>query len=452
MKHANRHQRRRSRKLGRRRRMSSRWTIVAILVALGLLAMTGRVFGMERTLDEPPIGSTASVASDAAPWSDESLRALLVDVAEAHGVPGMAAAIVSSDAILAGAAVGVRAAPAADQADSDGGNDAAASDDSATSNAIGDGDLWHLGSCTKAMTATLLAILVAEGELDWDQTLASIVAEHFADAEITLPERYDAVTLRTIVRMRGGFPGVPPPAAWARAWFDWRSGDEPPTAQRDRFIRSVLAALQVDDGDEPIRFEYSNEGYALAGLLAERVTGMSYESLMVERLARPIGITTMGFGAPETTSNVGMQPRGHRGDGSAVPPDGQTDNPPAIAPAGRVHMSIADWARFVQVHLRGARDGSPELGLDADAFALLHAPGDGDGPPYAGGWIARSDDRFGTTLWHNGSNTMWYAEMWLAPEHQLAVIIACNRGMPAGEEAVSSVRSTIIERLCTSRR
>jgi hypothetical protein len=83
-----------------------------------------------------------------------------------------------------------------------------------------------------------------------------------------------------------------------------------------------------------------------------------------------------------------------------------------------VHCSLADWAKFAALHLRGL-DGEGGF-LRADTFRLLHSPTMGG--DYAYGWsVAERDWAGGKALTHAGSNTMWYSVVWLAP----------NRSMPA---------------------
>src|SRR5262245_27122180 len=54
-------------------------------------------------------------------------------------------------------------------------------------------DAWHLGSCTKSMTATLVALLAEEGKLEWDAPLAELLPEcaptmHADVKDVTLPQ------------------------------------------------------------------------------------------------------------------------------------------------------------------------------------------------------------------------------------------------------------------------
>jgi CubicO group peptidase (beta-lactamase class C family) len=120
-----------------------------------------------------------------------------------------------------------------------------------------------------------------------------------------------------------------------------------------------------------------------------------------------------------------------------VEPGPGTDNPEAIAPAGRVHMTIEDWARYVGLHLEGAR-GAPRL-LSEASFRRLHtAP---VGFEYAMGWIVA--DRAwakGRVLTHAGSNTLWFCVTWIAPEVDLATLVCSNQG---GDAAASLRRGVL---------
>lgn len=362
-------------------------------------------------LRELPSGGV--YAADAAARCAErnrTLASILADVRNSRGVPALGALLWRDGVVIAEAVDGLRCAGA---------------DPSVTQ-----ADRWHIGSCTKAMTATLCAILVAEGKLSWDLTLAAALPDI---SERMRPEFRDS-TLRELLAMRGRIPGAPPPAAWQRAW----RVEGTPQEQRRRFIEQVLTESEpAADGT----FEYSNSAYAIAGHLCEVVTGTPYETLLIERVAKPLGITSMGFGPPGPD-----QPCGHGADGEAAPASPRADNPPSIAPAGRVHLTLDDWMRFVALHLDGERLGAPALGLDAQAFATLHASIGTAGPrgEYALGWALGSDPRFGRILAHDGSNTMWYARAWLAPNRRLAMLIVCNQGGTTLEGTISEIQRRMI--------
>ncbi len=165
-------------------------------------------------------------------------------------------------------------------------------------------------------------------------------------------------------------------------------------------------------------FHYSNFGYMVAACMAEKVTGSSWEILMKKRLFEPLGMTTAGYGAPGTPKQID-QPWGHKktwywykwiAD--------QSDNPEALAPAGMVHCSIEDWARFISLQLT---DENPVL--ERQYLNKLIEP---DGY-YAGGWaVVEQPWANEVILVHNGSNGIWYAEVVVAPELDRAFVVATN--------------------------
>jgi CubicO group peptidase (beta-lactamase class C family) len=120
----------------------------------------------------------------------------------------------------------------------------------------------------------------------------------------------------------------------------------------------------------------------------------------------------------------------------------QIDNPPAVWPAGGVHSSIWDFARFVTFHLQGAR-GEGRL-LKAETFSRLHYPPEGE--TYAMGWLRGRADWAdnGYTLTHTGSNTLNFAEMWIAPKINFAAVAVTNIGDQPGERTTGDVIAAII--------
>ena len=282
-------------------------------------------------------------------------------------------------------------------------------------------DVWHLGSCTKAMTATLAARLVEQGKVAWDTTVGTALEG------TPMIEGWRPVRLDWLLQNRGGMTTEPPRALWQELW----ERDEGPAAARAWFVGRLLArAPGVAPGT---KFVYSNQGFNLAGVVLERRTGRTWEAMMQEDLFAPLGMTSAGFGAAGSATEVD-QPRGHRNDGrTPVAPGKGADNPAAIGPAGTVHASLRDWARFVVLHLRGAR-GEQGLLLQPATFAVLHtAP---EGFSYAMGWGTEQRPwAGGRALTHSGSNTMNYCTVWVAPGRDHAFLVVTNAAGRAAQQA-----------------
>lgn len=329
------------------------------------------------------------------------------------GVPALAAAAVRDGEIVALGVSGLRKV---------GGTEVVTTDDK-----------WHLGSCTKSMTASLAAMLVGEGKIRWETTVAEVFPEWRAEME----ESWRAVTLEQLLIHRSGAPGNAPPKLWAEAW----QARGTPTEQRLTFVRGLLR--EKPETTPGARFIYSNQGYSIAGAMLERVTKQAWETLLKDRLFTPLGLKSAGFGAPAAIGRVD-HPWGHATLGNAVvpvPPGPQADNPVAIGPAGTVHASISDFARYAGWHARGSRREADLL--SADTVVRLHRPADGQ--DYAMGWVVVSRGwAGGTALTHTGSNTMWFCVMWVAPEKGAAFVAATNVAGPAADKACDEAVAKLI--------
>ena len=327
----------------------------------------------------------------------KDVSALLTPVIQKHDVPGMAAAVIHDGKIVALGVAGVRTRGKREKIDAT--------------------DRFHIGSDTKAMTAMLCGILVDEGKLKWSQTLG----ETFPELKETMHPQYQAVTLEQLLTNRSGAPGdLGKDKLWGQLWRHRGT----PTSARRLLLEGV--ASKPPEAKPGEKYIYSNAGFAIAGHMAEKVTGESWEDLMSEKIFCPLGMTTAGFGAPGTREK-NDQPRGHKTNGEPVEPGSGADNPVAIGPAGIVQCSIVDWARFVAASLPSSKNKL----VKPQTLAKLHAPVEPgpDEPRYAMGWGVVDNQPWagGPALTHAGSNTMWMAVAWLAPEKDFAVLVACNQ-------------------------
>jgi len=330
-------------------------------------------------------------------------------------VPGLAAAAVSEGEIVAIGATGSRCV---------GGPDLVMLEDQ-----------WHVGSCTKSMTASVAAMLVEEKYFTWETTIAEIFPEWLP----VMHEDWREVTLEQLLLHRAGAPHEPPKELWKQA--QERKGT--PTAQRLAFIKGILAHEPEDTPGS--RWIYSDAGYAIAGAMMERVASDSWENLLCKRLFEPLGLKSAGFGEPAAPGEVN-HPWGHRGQEppfKPIPPGPGADNPPAIGPAATVHMSIRDFARYAAWHVAGDRGGESKL-LTDESFQKLHSAPAG-AHRYAMGWVPMKRKwAGGTALMHNGENEMFYAIMWLGPAQDTCFVATCNCDGPLAEEACDDAIAMLI--------
>lgn len=230
-------------------------------------------------------------------------------------------------------------------------------------------DAWHIGSCTKAVTALTIATLVEDRMIDWNAPIANM----FTDIE-GVDQAWTQLSVADLLHCRAGIRANIPISDMSGA-HDSTATD---VNQRTDLAKTILSAPT-----EPGRFVYSNVSYILAGALIDRVAGTPYELAVAERVMKPLGVTDFGFGAPPRIA-------GHRrtvqvgpfGVGRLIPKrpeERASDNPALYSPAGRLHLPLAQWAKFVSLFL-----GSPEPLVGAESIQRLLEPPAGE--HFAMGW------------------------------------------------------------------
>lgn len=383
--------------------------------------------------------AVAAAAGPAAARADaNSLGDLLHPYLARYGLPAVAGAAVAGGKIIAAGAVGTRRA---------GSNIGVALDDP-----------FHIGSDTKGMTALLAAMLVEAGKLRWESTVAEIFPELAAAMHASVkPVRLDQLLSHT--------GGIPSDNEALDKLVLQSFAQESLNLDELRYwlIKQILPQkLQSPPGE---RFAYSNIGYTLAGAIIERVGGASWEELVAGRIFDPLGLKSAGFGPQSSLGRIDA-PLGHR-----IRPDGTLkamlagpngDNPEIIGPAGTVHLSIVDFARWAGWN---AAEGSrPPALVSAATLRKLHAPvidipprpdaKPGTPPPgrYGLGWgTATMPFAPEPILFHGGSNEMNLAYIMVMPKADFAMVVATNVGGDKADAALRAVAEEIYRRFAPAR-
>jgi CubicO group peptidase (beta-lactamase class C family) len=206
--------------------------------------------------------------------------------------------------------------------------------------------------------------------------------------------------------------------------------------QREAAVRLALTRRDITVG---AKLEYSNFGYVIAGAMAERIENSSWEELITRFVFRPLMMVRVGFGGTGKRGTID-QPWPHDERGKPVGTGPEVDNPAYIGPAGTVHGTLGDWAKFVTDQLRGAR-GQSGL-LRQGTYRRLHTP------PFGGvsalRWSARESDGV-TVLGHTGSNGWNVAVVWIAPLRDLATLVVTNQGGEAANTAANEASTALRE-------
>ncbi|MFD1148474.1 serine hydrolase domain-containing protein [Saccharothrix hoggarensis] len=276
----------------------------------------------------------------------------------------------------------------------------------ASGRAMGRDTKVPIGSITKTFTATLLMVLVSDGDVDLDEP----VAEYLPEVRQTGGRLAEVLTTRHLLSHTGGLRSeVVAPSADAR----------PPLAA------SLLELLHAPGEG----FSYSNAGYALAGRLVEVATGMTWSEAVQTILLKPLGITPAfivgdGAAAPSiahghTVNRVLRQVR-----------PVEQDLSPIEAPAGGLAASAADLVELSRVHLRPEHGGTDHGLVAPDDLVEMRRPVPGAEPfGLADGWgLGLALFRRGGTEWfgHDGTADGTSCHLRIDPESGAVVALTAN--------------------------
>lgn len=243
---------------------------------------------------------------------------------------------------------------------------------------------FPIGSITKAFTATLAMILVADSDISLDAPVSEYLPELRADRNHCCPE----ITLRQLLSHTSGLAAGP---------------DSVTTVSMHHYVLDHCrqANLVLPPGTA---FSYSNMGYVLTGHLIETITGMTWWEAMELILLKPLDITTSFITAPPLYASERRIAIGHSvnlANGRTV--SVQQDEPLVEAPTGSLAVSAVDLVSFGLMHLG---PGLPEVLPAGCAEQMRQAVPSADPFGLADGWgLGLAVFRGETTDWvgHDGN-------------------------------------------------
>lgn len=351
----------------------------------------------------------------------ESINMMLEPYCAKYGIPALGAAVVKGGRIIAIGAVGTRKA--------------------GEKIAVTPSDRFHIGSDSKAMTALLVAMYVEQGKLRWDSRLEEI----FPELAKTMGQGMGAITLEQLLSHSSGMPADSEPLSDKLIAESFTRSDDNLTDTRywllSRWITQPVAV------PPKTRFLYSNMGYVMVGAVLDKVSGKSWEELIVEKIFVPLKLRNAGFGPQSSIGRIDA-PLPHKiMEGGKVKPmmaGPNADNPLFMGSAGTIHMSLQDFARWAAWSAGQGKRG-PALVKPGTISKLMTPVMDitEDGKPgtpltgrYALGWgmVKRPyADEYLVT--HSGSNEMNLAHIVLDPAKDFGIVIMANI---AGKETMKA--------------
>jgi CubicO group peptidase (beta-lactamase class C family) len=271
---------------------------------------------------------------------------------------------------------------------------------------------FQLMSVSKSFTATGLAILVDERRMDWKKPVREYIPEFRLHDAIA----GDRVTVRDLLCHHSGLP--------RHDWI-WLPGDLLPA--------QMLAAMRYLEPSDDIRstFQYSNLGYLVASMVAERVSGQGWAEFtraLTDKLHMDVTFTVEELAAAAD---------------AAVPYAMEGDTrlrsklwPVSVTAAGGMSTSIASFANWLRFHL-GKGEFEGQRLLSPGLIQELQKPRVHVGAPE---FAEYSDVHYGLgfrshryrgerVVWHGGGFTGTNTLMMMLPDRGVGVAVLANNGM-----------------------
>jgi D-alanyl-D-alanine carboxypeptidase len=346
------------------------------------------------------IACTIFLATTSVSARGEDLSNVADSIRQEYGIPELGYAVVSSDSVLEIATMGFKRA-----------NSGVAAKPN---------DRFHLGSCTKAITGYVAALMVKRNLIHWDTRFFDLYPELKANSD----SAYYGMTLVDPLSHRARIQPLTEDEE-----FPPRDFFQGSNTQRYQFIAWVLRKkpVELEEGNS-----YSNAGYSAAAIMMEKASGKTWEEL-VEDLGQELGLD-FGFGWPNVADS--SQPWGHSTKDSGLIPLPPSDPYTLlwVEPAGDINMSISDFAKWVQFNLQGLEGKGPLL--NKKEYEFLHY---GMPDHYAIGWTWGVNSKGHKVSAHDGSADTFYCWAYIIRDIDRAYIVLANSANKTGVQQMLKV-------------
>jgi CubicO group peptidase (beta-lactamase class C family) len=261
--------------------------------------------------------------------------------------------------------------------------------------------VFSIGSITKQFTGAAILKLEMMGKLGVTDLMGKYL-------ENVPPDKKD-ITLHHLLTHSAGFRGA--------------LGDDYNPIGRDEFVKLAFGSALIFKPGE--RYEYSNVGFSLLGIIVELVSGKSYEDFLYAELFKPAGMERTGYLRPGfAKSELAVGYRGEERWGTALDRPWRPEGPGwHLRANGGILSTVGDMHRW---YLALKNDTVLSSAARQKYFAP-HIKEYADGNSYYGyGWVNRKTGQGNTLIWHNGGNGIYNAFMGFELETDLVVIVSSN--------------------------
>jgi CubicO group peptidase (beta-lactamase class C family) len=295
---------------------------------------------------------------------------------------------------------------------------------------------FAIGSCTKAFTATIIGMLNKDGQVEYDKP----VREYLPQLKFFNDEMNNKITLRDMMCHRTGLP------RHDYSWYLFSTESRDSILQRIPYMEPSVGVRE--------KWQYNNFMFFLQGMVAEKLTGKSWEDNVKEKIFTPLGMTNSNFSVTDMAKN----PEGAIGydllkDSLIKKMDYYNIN--AMGPAGSINSSVTDMAKWVTAWINNGKADGKELipaGFRNEAISsqMIVAAGlpDSANPDvyfanYGFAWMVASY-RGHYRVEHGGNIDGFSASTCFFPSDSIGIVVLTNQN---GSAIPGIVRNYIADRM-----
>ena len=291
--------------------------------------------------------------------------------------------------------------------------------------------LFAIGSSTKAFTSALLGILRAQGKVDFNDS----PLEYLAGFTFYNDELNNNVIIKDLMRHSSGLP------RHDGAWYFF------PSKNKD----SLLARMAYQEPFTGVRQQwyYNNFGFLMQGVIAERLTGKSWERQIEEQFFVPLGMTR------STTDIQGMKDASNAALGYTLAADRRLKKMDyydisGMSPAGSINSSVNDMSQWLKLWINKGTQGDTEVipaayiqeAMSSQFVVSAGIPSnelpDVQFANYGYGWFLHSYKGH-YMVEHGGNIDGFSANVALYPSDSLGIVVLANQN---GSAVPNLVRNT----------
>jgi len=257
--------------------------------------------------------------------------------------------------------------------------------------------LYEIGSITKTFTGTVLAEMVEEGKVEYDDPIAKYLPEgtcNWSDDK--------SITLAALSTHTSGLPRIPNNML-KRVLL---SPDNPYKNYTVADMYDFLKDYEPTDKAQR-KCEYSNLGVGLLGHILALVDSRSYEEMIRVRIFQPLAMdnSTITLGSKSLI-------QGHDGAGNPTSPW----DLPTLAGAGAIRSTTEDMMKYLVANI-----------TEQEPYVQTHAPRESmsDFQKIGLGWISQTNEDLAFT-WHNGGTGGFRTFMGFSKDSKVGVIVLAN--------------------------